>query len=281
MTETEAKASGLAGIARALAERHAQYDDCPGLSMDDAKAWLDCTLGLILPQYTGRCDHSESELEAQLEKVRDLTQRLLAAVIDDEKRARDVTGGFLAALPEVADEIRLDADALLAGDPATDSLSEVVITYPGCYAVATYRLANRFYREKVPLFPRLLSEYAHRITGIDINPGANIGKAFFVDHGTSVVVGETAVIGDNVKLYQGVTLGALKVDSEYRNQKRHPTIEDNVVIYANATILGGDTVIGHDSIIGGNVWLTHSVLPYSRVMYKSTNEAQSGLDWSI
>ncbi|MCK5042210.1 MAG: serine acetyltransferase, partial [Sphingomonadales bacterium] len=138
-----------------------------------------------------------------------------------------------------------------------------------------------FYKMGVPLFPRLLSEYSHRVTGVDINPGATIGKSFFLDHATAVVIGETAIVGDNVKIYQGVTLGALKVNKGQKNVKRHPTIEDNVIIYANATILGGETVIGHDSIIGGNVWLTKSVQPNSRVMYRSSDYSESGLDWTI
>ena len=163
----------------------------------------------------------------------------------------------------------LDAEAILKGDPAAESVDEVVSAYPGFAAIAIYRIAHEFYELSVPIFPRILSEVAHQRTGIDIHPGATIGQSFFIDHGTGIVVGETTVIGEHVKLYQGVTLGALSVDKSLSSSKRHPTIEDNVVIYSNATILGGGTIIGHDSVIGGNVWLTQSVPPFSVVFNKS------------
>ena len=170
---------------------------------------------------------------------------------------------------------------------AAESVDEVISAYPGFRAIAIYRIAHEFYRMGVPLFPRILTESAHQRTGIDIHPGATIGRSFFIDHGTGIVVGETTTIGDSVKIYQGVTLGALSVDKTLASSKRHPTIEDNVVIYSNATILGGTTVIGHDSVIGGNVWLTESVPPYSVVYHKSevhvrsTREESTGLDFVI
>ncbi|NNC61438.1 MAG: serine acetyltransferase, partial [Eudoraea sp.] len=154
-----------------------------------------------------------------------------------------------------------------ACDPASLSIEEVYLAYPGFYAIAIYRLAHELYKKKFPLVPRLMTEYAHRQTGVDINPGARIGKSFFIDHATGVVIGETAVIHDHVKIYQGVTLGALYVTKSLSDTKRHPTIEDNVTIYANATILGGETVIGANSIIGGNAWLTGSVPPNSKVYH--------------
>ena len=168
-------------------------------------------------------------------------------------------------------ELETDIEAAYEGDPAATSRMEVVMAYPGLYAVTVHRLAHELYVLKVPVIPRIMSEYAHSRTGIDIHPGATIGERFFIDHGTGVVIGETTVIGRNVKLYQGVTLGALSFPKDektgmlMKGHKRHPNVEDNVVIYAGATILGGDTTIGHDSEIGGNVWLMDSIPPFSRV----------------
>ena len=186
----------------------------------------------------------------------------------------EVVDAFLSRLPEVRRMLETDAQAAYEGDPAATSRMEVVMAYPGMYAVTVHRLAHELYRLKVPVIPRIMSELAHSKTGIDIHPGATIGERFFIDHGTGVVIGETTVIGRNVKLYQGVTLGALSFPKDentgmlMKGHKRHPNVEDNVVIYAGATILGGDTVIGHDSEIGGNVWLMESIPPHSRVYNK-------------
>jgi serine O-acetyltransferase len=174
---------------------------------------------------------------------------------------------FCDAIPELFCSLKLDAEAMLKYDPAAKSIEEVYLAYPGFYAIAIYRMAREFYKLGLPLIPRLMTEYAHQKTGIDINPGALIGESFFIDHGTGIVIGETTVIHDHVKIYQGVTLGALSVKKEDRNTKRHPTIESHVTIYANATILGGDTIIGANSIIGGNTWLTESVAPNSIVTH--------------
>lgn len=176
---------------------------------------------------------------------------------------------FLAALPEIRESMKMDVQAAFEGDPAAKNMDEIVLSYPGLKAITIQRLAHVLYHENVPLIPRMMSEYAHRLTGIDIHPGAHLGKAIFIDHGTGVVIGETAVIGDNVKIYQGVTLGALSFPKDacgkiIKGAKRHPTIEDNVTIYAGATILG-DTIIGKGSIIGGNVWLTETVAPGSKI----------------
>jgi serine O-acetyltransferase len=184
-------------------------------------------------------------------------------------RVEETADQFFSRLPEIHQLLWLDAEAIHAGDPAAESVDEVVSAYPGFFAIAVYRIAHVFYSLEVPIFPRILSEVAHQRTGIDIHPGAKIGRSFFIDHGTGIVVGETTIIGDNVKIYQGVTLGALSVDKSLCATKRHPTIEDRVVIYSNATILGGETIIGHDSVIGGNVWLTESVPPHSVVYHKS------------
>jgi serine O-acetyltransferase len=174
-----------------------------------------------------------------------------------------------------------DAKALYEGDPAATSLDEVVIAYPGFLAIAWHRIANIFWRGGAPLFARLISEHAHHRTGIDIHPGATLGRAIAIDHGTGVVIGETAVLGDRVKLYQGVTLGALSVEKALATRKRHPTIGNDVVIYANATILGGETVVGDESIIGGNVWLTRSVPPRSVVTHALATERPRQLEEAI
>lgn len=171
----------------------------------------------------------------------------------------DIWEDYTLKLPDILKKLNLDAKAIADNDPAANSLEEVYLSYPGFFAIAIYRLSHEFYKLSLPLVPRLMTEFAHRLTGTDINPGATIGDSFFIDHATGVVIGETAVIKNNVKIYQGVTLGALYVERGLRNVKRHPTIEDNVTIYANATILGGETVIGENSIIGGNAWLTASV----------------------
>ena len=168
-------------------------------------------------------------------------------------------------IPELRRLLNADVKAAYDGDPAAKTVEEIVFSYPALEAIVAYRVANRLFRSDVPMIPRIITEYAHSRTGIDINPGAEIGERMFIDHGTGVVIGETSVIGNDVKLYQGVTLGALSVPNRDDKKKRHPTIEDGVTIYAGATILGGETVIGKGSVIGGNVWLTKSVAPGSRV----------------
>lgn len=194
---------------------------------------------------------------------------LLYSVACDEDQANQLTSRFFTVIPGIYDQLINDAEAVLHFDPASESLEEVLVAYPGFYATAVYRFSHELYCYKIPILPRLFAEYAHSKTGIDVHPGATIGHPFFIDHGTGIVIGETTVIGNNVKIYQGVTLGALNVAKELSEIKRHPTIEDNVIIYANSTILGGETVVGRDSIIGGNVWLTNSVPSNSVVYHKS------------
>jgi serine O-acetyltransferase len=172
---------------------------------------------------------------------------------------------LIEEIPELRRKISLDTTAAYSGDPAAKSSEEVIVSYPGLEAIVVYRLAHFLHSCGVPVIPRIMSEYIHGKTGIDIHPGATIGESFFIDHGTGVVIGETTTIGKNVKLYQGVTLGALSVKKELMNKKRHPTIEDDVTIYSNATILGGETVIGKGSTVGGNTWVTHSVPPCTMV----------------
>lgn len=184
---------------------------------------------------------------------------------------------YIGKLPQILELLNLDAEAFLQDDPAALSKEEVYLCYPGFYAIAIYRLAHELYKVGFPMVPRLMTEYAHRLTGVDINPGAHIGKSFFIDHATGIVIGETAHIKDDVRIYQGVTLGALHVAKNLKNIKRHPTIENNVTIYANATILGGDTVIGENSTIGGNVWLTKSIAANSIVTHTPDIKIKSAI----
>ncbi len=231
----------------------------------------DNLLHLLFPQFRSEIEYFTVDelqgkfalLERDLKKLFESKADILPAPI------KDITHNFFEEIPAIYDLLLTDAEAIYQGDPASESIDEVIAAYPGFYAIYTYRIAHVFYLQKVPLLPRILTEYAHMLTGIDIHPGADIGESFFIDHGTGIVVGETSLIGKNVKIYQGVTLGALSVDKKLSHRKRHPTIEDNVVIYSNAVILGGETTIGHDSIIGGNVWLTESVPPFSTVYHKS------------
>lgn len=268
-------------VAKEMKAYQETFGETPGVNMDDARAIIDGILTLVFPHFRHEGKEDLGHLEDDLEELRKNLNRALGAMCRWDKKTCSIkVDDFLTELPAMAAKVREDAEALYRSDPAAQSLDEVILAYPGCYAVSAYRFAHKLLKMGVPLLPRLISEYAHRITGIDINPGATIGKSLYIDHGTGVVIGETAVIGDNVQIYQGVTLGALKVDKDDPN-KRHPTIEDNVIIYSGATILGGKTIIGHDSVIGGNVWITRSILPHSRVMYRSSDEAESGLNWTI
>jgi serine O-acetyltransferase len=188
-----------------------------------------------------------------------------------QERGNAVALAFLRKVPGIRETLALDVEAAMRGDPAAKSHDEIIFSYPGLLAIAVYRVAHELHEQGVPLLPRMMTEHAHSATGIDIHPGARIGRRFFIDHGTGVVIGETCEIGDNVKLYQGVTLGALSFATDERGElvrgtKRHPTIEDDVTIYAQATILGGDTTVGRGSVIGGNVWLTRSVPPGTTVV---------------
>jgi serine O-acetyltransferase len=196
---------------------------------------------------------------------------------EDEKKLTDrsieITFSMLNRIPDMRDKLRGDVLSAFDGDPAAKNLDEIILSYPGIEAIAIYRVAHEIHLLKVPLIPRIMTEYAHSKTGIDIHPGATIGEHFFIDHGTGVVIGETTEIGNNVRIYQGVTLGALSVKKDTsgnieRGKKRHPTIKDNVIIYAGATILGGKTVVGENSIIGGSVWLTESVPPCTLLFNK-------------
>src|SRR5262245_11837654 len=202
-------------------------------------------------------------------------------MLDFEAQAQQKTIELLSKLPELRLTLEQDVQAAFVGDPAAKNHYEIIFCYPGLEAVTVYRIAHELLLLGVPLIPRMMTEYAHSRTGVDIHPGARIGTSFFIDHGTGVVIGETCDIGNNVKLYQGVTLGALSFPRDadgniIRGMKRHPTLEDDVVVYANATILGGDTVIGHNAVVGSNVWLTHSVAPHTVVLLEKPSLRMKG-----
>ena len=208
------------------------------------------------------------ELEKQFKEISAIACKKPHALCDS------YWDSFLEKLPSVLENLNKDAAYILKNDPASNSIEEVYLAYPGFYAIAIYRLSHELYKLDLLLFSRLMSEYAHRITGTDIHAGAQIASPFFIDHATGIVIGETAVIEKNVKIYQGVTLGALSVSKDMKNEKRHPTVEEDVCIYANATILGGTTVIGRKSIVGGNAWVTKSIPAKSLVLNTTTTEVK-------
>lgn len=214
-----------------------------------------------------RCT-GKDEIGQRLEGFKKEFTEILASVSTENQQVEALSDYFFGKFPQIYTDLENDAKALLKNDPAATDLEEIYYAYPGFYAIAIYRFAHELHLRKVPLIPRIWTEFAHGKTGIDIHPGATIGRHFFIDHGTGIVIGETTVIGNNVKLYQGVTLGALSVSKDIANTKRHPTVEDDVTIYSNATILGGETVIGKGSLIGGNVWITSSIAPDSTVYHK-------------
>ncbi len=232
----------------------------------------------IADRTADRVRSVERRLKGEIEKGL-CTQRHPALWAEERhKKAQEATFKLLNEIPKIRDILSTDIEAAFEGDPAARSNEEIIVAYPGLQAIAVYRLAHVLYLEEIPLVPRVMTEYTHSRTGIDIHPGARIGKRFFIDHGTGVVIGETAIIGDNVKIYQGVTLGArsFKKDEEGRiikGIKRHPNIEENVTIYSGATILG-DVTIGKGSIIGGNVWLVHSVPPQTRILVRPPQQIQ-------
>lgn len=251
-----------------LWNEHQSTDAVP--SNEAIAGFLDSLIGLLFPERSphylanlSEVEKSFLDLEAQLIRLFEATRA--CSQCDNAQKAAD----FFAKIPALYQSLNTDIEALLSGDPAARSRFEIIRAYPGFLAVSFYRFAHALHDLEIPFLPRIITEIAHSRTGIDIHPAAEIGEYFFIDHGTGTVIGETTRIGNHVKLYQGVTLGALSVEKEMANTKRHPTVEDQVIIYSGATILGGETVIGHHSIIGGNVWLTKSVPPYSTVYHRS------------
>ncbi len=284
-----AATSDLHNLDHSLAETllGSRHPLAPALPSERAvEGLVDEILALFFPQTADDVAATEEEVRARLTLLRVDLSRLLCSVVPHDL-STELAARFSELLPNIYELLRADAGAILAGDPAAESLDEVIAAYPGFLAITIHRLAHGLHGLEVPLLPRLLAEVAHTRTGIDIHPGAQVGRSFCIDHGTGVVIGETAVIGDDVKIYQGVTLGALSVAKDTAGHKRHPTIEDRVVIYANATVLGGKTIVGHDSVIGGNAWLTSSVpaasyvYHTSQVRVRSVADALDPLDYSI
>ena len=229
---------------------------------------------IVFPGYfrdkTYRIYNAKHNLSMLIEDVMSNLSEQMALVLSEEGQAEDLCLQFLRRIPAVRAMVQTDLQAAYDGDPAATGMAEVIFSYPGLFAITVYRLAHELYVLKVPMIPRIMTEYAHSITGIDIHPGATIGEFFFIDHGTGIVIGETTVIGENVKIYQGVTLGGLSTrgGQSLRGKRRHPTIEDNVTIYANASILGGDTVIGQGCVIGASAFITESVPACTTVSMK-------------
>ena len=229
---------------------------------------------LIFPAYYGEAAlmslAPEDYAALLLERIEKQLFRQIALTLPEgqEDRAADLAAEMVAKLPQIAQKVQMDLEATFDGDPAAASREEILFSYPGLFAILVYRVAHELYHLQIPILPRMMTEYAHSHTGIDIHPGAQIGDYFFIDHGTGIVVGETTVIGDRVKLYQGVTLGALSTRDGHRSRagQRHPTVEDDVTIYSGASILGGETVIGRGSVVGGNAFLTDSVREDTQVV---------------
>ncbi len=248
-----------------------------------AGSFADGILAFLFPHFAPRLDGKREALDRELALIVEecpalfadfLTHQAGPGITHTVEASIDADGAtagrrFVAALPALREALLADAHFLVASDPAATSVDEVILAYPGFYAIACYRLAHRIRLLGIPLLPRRVTEHAHMRTGIDIHPGAAIGVPFAIDHGTGIVIGETATVGERVRVYQGVTLGALSVEKGLASAKRHPTIEDDVILYANATVLGGRTVIGAGSVVGGNVWLTRSVPPHSVVVHRA------------
>jgi len=253
-------------LVKKIFQKQQQKEQVP--SNEDIADWA-CRLICVLYPELSKCTYPTLEaVDAEFLKL----EKELVKMLDATKSCTNcnhevVSQQFFHQLPELYRILNTDIKAIHLGDPAARTEFEVIRAYPGFYALSFFRIAHALYQLDVPLLPRILTEFAHSKTGIDIHPAARIGEYFMIDHGTGIVIGETTVIGEHVKMYQGVTLGALSINKNMAKQKRHPTIEDNVVIYSGATILGGDTLIGEGSVVGGNVWLTQSVPPGSLVYH--------------
>lgn len=260
-------------FSKVLLKEHLEAPTCA--TPEVVGSWFKSLVGVMFPGFCHVKYESEEQISTSLENLKmDLTSILKCSKGGDIEITNNLVKAFFNELEEIYLLLKKDIKALFDGDPAAKSYAEIIRSYPGFYAIAAHRVAHLLYNMDVQLIPRIISENAHSKTGVDIHPGAKIGAYFCIDHGTGVVVGETTVVGDHVKIYQGVTLGALSVDKRDVEKQRHPTIEDGVVLYAGATILGGKTVVGKGSVIGGGVWLTRSVGENSKVYYraKMTNE---------
>lgn len=251
-----------------LAQAHRNATSCP--PPRKTVRFFENLLDLLFPEFSESRFTEEAAVVKQIDALKKELRYLLDKNTECMKSQKaGIVEEIFSEIPGIRSELLLDIEAIYMGDPAAKSKEEVVRSYPGFYAISAHRFAHYLLSLGIKLIPRIISENAHQRTGIDVHPGAKIGKRFCIDHGTGVVIGETTEIGSNVKIYQGVTLGAVSVKKEDAKIKRHPTIEDNVVIYAGATILGGETVIGKNSIVGGNVWLTRSVPEGSKIYYQA------------
>ncbi len=283
----------------AACNRHKCFDHIGTVPIPTHKAVLDIihqARRILFPGYFSQTSINPANLEYCLgQETTELFENLAAQIVlavqhecfqarqscsKCERQGHEKAMEFIETLPVISATLALDIQASIDGDPAAKGHDEVIFSYPGLLAISVYRLAHELFKLDVPVIPRIMTEHAHSLTGIDIHPGATIGKSFFIDHGTGVVIGETTIIGERVRIYQGVTLGALSLPRDagerYRNKKRHPTIEDDVIIYANSTILGGETVIGERAVIGGNIWLTESVPPDTKVILKKPELVYTG-----
>jgi len=275
---------------RAFAKRLSEFNtrNCMEVpSMVKVHEFTDNLIKTLFPVKLNCPVHSD-EISIEMERCGIRLRELLYSIKGNLNRSpEELSVKFMDELPGVFERLVCDAESLTRFDPAASCVEEIILCYPGFYCISVYRLAHILYRLEIPVLPRVMTEYAHGQTGIDIHPGATIDTPFFIDHGTGIVIGETTLIGKNVKLYQGVTLGALTVEKSMAKTKRHPTIEDDVVIYAGSTILGGNTTIGHHTIVGGNTWITESVLPHSvvyrnhRVVIRDHKDYDAPLDFVI
>lgn len=253
---------------RKLYQSHQTCPTCPAPS--EVSSFYVELLGALFADFSQLGSLSEGQFEQLIGRLEKELERILRHnPTKGSSNPAQLRDQFFESIPAIYEKLEQDIVAMYEGDPAAKSRNEVVRTYPGFYAVAAYRFAHALHVLGVQGIPRVITEHAHSKTGIDIHPAAKIGEHFCIDHGTGVVIGETSIIGNHVKIYQGVTLGALSVNKEDAEKKRHPTLEDNVVVYAGATILGGDTVIGRGSVVGGNVWLTSSIPPDSKIYYQA------------
>ncbi len=275
---------------KAFAERLSEFNtgycmDVP--SMVQTHDFVDNLIHTLFP-IKRHCVVDAGEIAIEIDRCAIKLKELLYSIRKSlGSLPEEVVESFFMQVPEAFEQLVNDAEAITRFDPAASCVEEIILCYPGFYCISVYRMAHILHNLKVPILPRVMAEYAHEKTGIDIHPGAKIESPFFIDHGTGIVIGETAGIGKNVKLYQGVTLGALTVEKSMAHTKRHPTIEDNVVIYAGSTILGGNTVIGHHTVVGGNTWITESIIPHSvvyrnhRVVVKNSRDFKAPIDFVI
>jgi serine O-acetyltransferase len=271
---------------KVLSKRKTHY--CTSLLKKEAIQYLNSLIDFLFPHFSSKVYYTKEDVICKLHLLeRDLIQLIQLLNGLAPSNVEEIADTIISKLPYIHDMLWADAEFIYKGDPAAESIDEVILAYPGFMAIVIFRIAHELYKVKVPIIPRILTEHAHQITGIDIHPGASIDSPFFIDHGTGIVIGETSIIGKNVKLYQGVTLGALSVEKNLAQIKRHPTIEDDVVIYSQAVILGGNTIIGNNSIIGGNSWITHSIPPNSivnnrsEVRVRKTYEFENTIDFII